>query len=190
MNFTLASSGMVYEDAEKLYAKVKKNGKELLEEAFAALSHKSLPLSNDRPTSLPYSGHGGLLAVNTTFLPRVDVVKIPIHKSDISRLKSWIVHLSADKTVGYALMDGSNGFGLAEPRGLLSDCHPPTGKCDIQYFVCILILTLCLVFIAQMMTSDDVVIKNSGVQLTIKDGRITSLYDVQLKYVFKNLSGR
>ena len=54
-------SGMVYEDAEKLYAEVRKDGESLLEEAFGALFQKSLPISQGTPLNSS-GGSGDLVA--------------------------------------------------------------------------------------------------------------------------------
>jgi alpha-mannosidase len=70
-------SGMVYVDAEKLYAEVRKDDESLLEEAFGALFPKSLPISQGTPLKSS-GGSGDLVAFNATFFPRRDVVRIPL----------------------------------------------------------------------------------------------------------------
>jgi alpha-mannosidase len=59
-----------YEDAEKLYAKVKKDGEALLKEAFSILFPHSVSLT---PSSRTKSLGGKIVAFNTTFLPRSGV---------------------------------------------------------------------------------------------------------------------
>jgi alpha-mannosidase len=118
-------SGMVYDDAEKLYAEVRKDGESLLEEAFEALFQKSLPLSHDTVLK-PSNVAGDIVAFNTTFFPRRDVVKIPL-RGGASQLKSKVVQTSLDGNVGYALMDSSGGYSLAIPSGLYADCMPASG---------------------------------------------------------------
>lgn len=117
---------MVYEDAEKLYAEVKKDGKHLLNEAFDTLLPKSTSLSFEEPLSI--TGQGSIVGFNTTFFPRLDVVKVPLTGSGGSKLKSKVVQSSKDGSVGYALMEGHNGAGVAFSRGLFADCHPATGE--------------------------------------------------------------
>lgn len=116
---------MVYEDAEKLYAEVRKDGDALLEEAFEALFEKSVPLSQDG-TLKSFDGPRDLVAFNTTFFPRLDVVKIPL-RGAASLLKSKVVQTSVDGSIGYALMDSSAGGSLANPIGLYADCMPASG---------------------------------------------------------------
>ena len=98
---------MVYEDAEQLYAEVHKDGHRLLNEAFDVLFSRSFPLSPATPSKT--SGHSGtIIAFNTTFFPRMDVVEVPLSGS-MSQLKSRVVQTSKDGTTGYALMDCSKG---------------------------------------------------------------------------------
>ncbi|KAF7980211.1 hypothetical protein HWV62_39313 [Athelia sp. TMB] len=150
--------GMVYDDAEVLYAEVRKDVNTLLEEAFGALLSKSVPVSQEFP-SKSLDSSGDLVAFNTTFFPRRDVVKIPLRGAS-SFLKHKVVQTSLDGSVGYALMDCSEGGNLAVPKGLFADSMPVS---------------------VQSNGLDDFVLRNSSVQLTISKGRITSLLDVQLE---------
>jgi|SRR5882762_2032037 alpha-mannosidase len=113
---------MVYDDAEKLYAEVRKDGESLLEEAFEALFQKSLPLSQVKS----FDVSGSIVGFNTTSFARRDIVKIPLRGS-ASQLKSKVVQTSLDGGTGYALMDGSGGGSLAIPSGLYADCMPASG---------------------------------------------------------------
>ncbi|KDQ59961.1 glycoside hydrolase family 38 protein [Jaapia argillacea MUCL 33604] len=149
--------GMVYDDAEKLYTEVRKDGQELLEEAFDTFLPGSSLLSLESVAQQKFTNSGNIVAFNTTFFPRRDVVKVPVTGS-ASRLKSKVVQTGKDG-VGYALMDGSQGGSLVASRGLFADCMPPSIFSN---------------------GSDHFVIRNSSVQLTISGGRITSLFDVQL----------
>jgi alpha-mannosidase len=104
---------MVYEDAEQLYEEVRRDGHKLLDEAFIALFPKSVPLSLETPPkALDHSGK--VVAFNTTFFPRVDVVKIPI-SGPASQLKSTVMQMSKDGTVGYALMGCLKGGSPGAP---------------------------------------------------------------------------
>lgn len=107
---------MVYEDAEKLYTEVRKDGKHMINEAFKALFPSS-----------PDVSPGQIVAYNTTFFPRRDVVKIPLSGNG-SKLRSQVVQASKDGSYGYALMDGSNGGHVARPTGLFADCLPASGR--------------------------------------------------------------
>lgn len=116
---------MVYDDAEKLYTEVRKDGEALLEEAFEALFQQSLPLVQD--TFLKSSGvSGDIVAFNTTFFSRRDVVKIPL-RGAASQLKSKVVQTSLDGNIGYALIDSSGGGSLGIPSGLYANCMPASG---------------------------------------------------------------
>ncbi|PCH42793.1 glycoside hydrolase family 38 protein [Wolfiporia cocos MD-104 SS10] len=147
--------GMVYEDAEKLYAEVREEGEQLIEEAFHALFPKSIPLSSP---ALSSARSGSLVAFNTTPFPRRDIVKVPLTGS-ASRLRSQVVQVSKDGSYGYALMDGSDGGNVSVPSGLYADCMPVSVYTN---------------------GADHFVLRNASVQLTISKGRITSLYDVEL----------
>ncbi|KAI0799601.1 glycosyl hydrolases family 38 N-terminal domain-containing protein [Irpex lacteus] len=95
--------GMVYDDAEKLYAEVRKDGEAVLEAAFKTLF----------PT--PVRAPGSIIAYNTTFFPRRDVVQVPL-AGKTSNLKSQVVQASEDGSVGYALLDCSEGGMLLDLR--------------------------------------------------------------------------
>lgn len=129
-------SGMVYEDAEKLYAEVRKDVGSLLEEAFGALFKKSIPIYQDTPMrSLDTTGN--LVAFNTTFFPRRDVVKVPLRGAP-SLLKSQVVQTSLDgSSYGYALMDCSDGGNVAVPKGLFADSMPVQGMFLRTYIICL-----------------------------------------------------
>lgn len=116
---------MVYDDAEKLYAEIREDVDALLEEAFGALLNKSVPISQEKPAKSLESS-GSLVAINTTFFPRRDVVKIPLRGAS-SALKTKVVQTSLDGSIGYALMDCSEGGNLALPKGLFADSMPVQG---------------------------------------------------------------
>ncbi|KAL4246947.1 glycosyl hydrolase 38 family protein [Abortiporus biennis] len=146
--------GMVYDDAEKLYAEVRADGERMLDEALGALFPQPRRLSS----ASNLKGTGSIIAFNPTFFPRRDVVAVPL-AGNTSQLKSKLVQASADGSIGYALMDGSDGGHMAQCTGLFANSMP-----------------------ASVFTngSDHFVLRNSSVQLTITNGRITSLLDVQL----------
>ncbi|KAH9837576.1 glycoside hydrolase family 38 protein [Rhodofomes roseus] len=146
--------GMVYEDAEKLYAEVRKEGAQLIEDAWTTLFPTSYPLSN----VAALKKRGSLVGFNTTHLPRRDVVKVPLG-AGAANLKAQVVQASKDGSYGYALMDCSEGGPIATPTGLFADCMP------VSVFT---------------NGSGHFVLRNSSVQLTISEGRISSLVDVEL----------
>ncbi len=115
----LIFSGMVYDDAEKLYAEVRKDGEYLLEEAFGALFPKSFPL-----TSATVKAPGNIVAFNTTPFPRRDVVQVPLSP----QMRSKVVQGSKDGLTGFALFDCSKGENLAHPTGFFADCMPVSGE--------------------------------------------------------------
>ena len=164
-------SGMVYEDAEKLYAQVKKEGMELIEEAFKAIFGWSSSDARTQPVS------GNFIGFNTTPFPRRDVVKVPFAGPYVAKLRSKLVQTTKDGKEGYALMDCSAGGPLCSSSGMFADCHPVSGEpvsvtCRIAAEICALVYTN---------GSDHFVLKNDLVQLTISQGLITSLLDVQLE---------
>ncbi|KAF9459521.1 glycoside hydrolase family 38 protein [Collybia nuda] len=153
--------GMVYEDAEMYYAEVRKGGSKLLDEAFAVLFPDSVALTSETDVaSLPTSSQ--ILGFNTTFFRRSDIIEVPLVGAN-SGLKSQILQTSSDGKFGYAVMNTPGGGNV----GAL--CTPETG------------------LHAQIMPvsvytngSDHFVLRNAGVQLTISNGRISSLVDVKL----------
>lgn len=114
---------MVYDDAEKLYAEVRKDGEDMLEDAFDTLFPRSIPISRMESTK----AQGNLVAYNTTFFPRRDVVEVPL-TGNAASLKNKVVQASKDGSTGYALFDCSEGGHLAKPSGLFADCMPVSGE--------------------------------------------------------------
>ncbi|EKM52905.1 glycoside hydrolase family 38 protein, partial [Phanerochaete carnosa HHB-10118-sp] len=144
--------GMVYDDAEKLYAEVREDGEALFQEATEVLLPKALPL-----TAASFKAPGNIVGINTTFFPRRDIVEVPLSGVP-THLKAQVVQTSKDGATGYALLNCPQGNHLAKPIGFYADCMP-------------------IVFTNG---SDHFVLRNSAVQLTVSKGRITSLYDIVL----------
>ncbi|KAG5643659.1 hypothetical protein DXG03_000539 [Asterophora parasitica] len=156
-----SSIGMVYDDAEKLYAEVRKDGENLLDEAFGVLFPDSISLnSTTNLKSLP--GSGKIVGFNTTFFRRSDIIEIPLVGASPA-IKSQVLQTSSDGKVGYAVMN-SPGGGIA---GTL--CTPATG-----------LHAQILPVSVFTNGTDHFVLRNSRVQLTILKGRISSLLDVKL----------
>ncbi|KAJ3503870.1 hypothetical protein NLJ89_g8237 [Agrocybe chaxingu] len=153
--------GMVYDDAEVLYAEVKKDGEDLLEEAFSVLFPDSVPLTAST-RSKTLAGPCKIVAYNTTFFPRWDIIKIPLSRAG-SALKAQILQASDDGREGYAIMQCANGAGYGELK------HPSNA------------LRAQLKPVSVYTNgSDHFVLRNASVQLTISKGRISSLVDVKL----------
>lgn len=114
---------MVYEDAERLYAEVRKDVEKLIDEAIEALFPSPSRISS-RP--LKESPSGNIVALNTTFFPRRDIVKIPL--ASRSSLTSKVVQIDKDNGSGYALLDCSDGGHVSCCRGLYADCMPASGE--------------------------------------------------------------
>ncbi|KAF8512088.1 glycoside hydrolase family 38 protein [Hysterangium stoloniferum] len=150
--------GMVYEDAEKIYARVAKDGGVLLEAAFKALMPKSIPISLDKP--LQTTLNGKIIAYNTTPFARLDVVQVPLSGSGGNKLKAEVVQIAKGGNSGFILVDATSAPGPATARGLYVDVQPAT---------------------AQAHADGRFILMNSHVILTITDGRITSLIDVAEK---------
>jgi alpha-mannosidase len=112
---------MVYEDAEKLYAQIRKDGNELIEEAFKAIFGFLTTDARTQPIS------GNFIGFNTTPFPRRDVVKVSFAGPHATKLKSKLVQTTKDGKEGYALMDCSTGGPLCSSSGMFADCHPVSG---------------------------------------------------------------
>ncbi|KAG6862107.1 hypothetical protein C0995_005917 [Termitomyces sp. Mi166 len=151
--------GMVYEDAEKLYEEVRKDGEALLDEAFGVLFPDSVALNaSANLKALPPTGK--IVSFNTTFFRRSDIIQVPLVGAN-SGLKSQVLQTSSDGTVGYAVVNTPGNVG--------SICTPATG-----------LHAQILPVSVFTNGTDNFVLRNSSVQLTISKGRITSLLDVKL----------
>jgi len=150
--------GMVYEDAEKLYAEIAKDGKSMLEEAFGTLLVGSARVDVSAPFNI--SSQGKLVAINTTPFARCEVVEIPLTGSGHKHLRGSAVQIAAGGQTGYVLMDARGGTGLAQPIGLFADVKPAS---------------------VYKSGTSDFVLKNSNVAMTISKGRIVSLVDLELE---------
>ena len=113
---------MVYDDAEKLYAQVKEDGSELIDEAFEAIFGWASSDARTQPVS------GDFIGFNTTPFPRRDVVKVPFAGPHAAKLRSKLVQTTKDGKEGYALMDCSMGGPLSSSSGMFADCHPVSSK--------------------------------------------------------------
>jgi alpha-mannosidase len=142
--------GMVYEDAEKLYAEVRRDTEALTEEALCVIYPDSLPLSSVTP-----SGPLTLFAHNTTPFARRDIVRVPL------ACTGNVLQTTSDGKEGYVVLEGGPGGGLVLPSQI--------GAQDLKGVT------------AQSANSEHFVLRNENVRLTISDGRITSLFDVQLR---------
>ncbi|KAK1215351.1 Glycoside hydrolase, 38 vacuolar alpha mannosidase [Marasmius sp. AFHP31] len=148
--------GMVYEDAEKLYAEVAKDGKRLLEEALNVIYPDSTSFTSD--TKLHSNTQlTDIVAFNPTPFPRREVIQLPISGiSSNSSLRSAIAQVDSDGS-GYAIMDTTGK--------LDASVHNNIGSLHASVFT---------------NGSDHFVLRNSSVQMTLSGGRITSLIDVKL----------
>lgn len=121
---------MVYDDAEILYAEVAKDGKKLIEDAFNSIfGPKTLPISFSAP--LGTTSPGEIVAFNSTFFPRLEVVPVPLQGSGGSRLRPQVLQSSKDGKIGYALMDCRDGASLAYAEDSLAGFQSATSA-----FIC------------------------------------------------------
>jgi alpha-mannosidase len=175
------SSGMVYDDAERLYGEVKASGESLLDEALSVLFPDSLPLGLPRQ-KYSRGSYGRMIGYNTTFLRRWDIIKIPLQTAN-STLKAQIMQASDDGKEGYAVMTSGGGTQVGELRSPSSALHTkllPASGAFLRFFF-LRFGHLIENQIVYTNGSDHFVLRNSGVQLTISKGRITSVLDVKLK---------
>jgi alpha-mannosidase len=103
-------SGMVYQDAEKLYAEVREDTEALVEKALAVLYPGSFPLSAG-PVSA--SGPLTIFAHNTTPFARRDIVRVPLADGGIS--SGSVLQTSSDGNGGFVVLEGGAGGGLVLP---------------------------------------------------------------------------
>jgi alpha-mannosidase len=89
--------GMVYEDAEKLYAEVRTDMEALIDNAMRVLYPGSLSLSS--VTSAATSGPLTIFAHNTTPFARRDIVRVPLTSGGIS--SGDVLQTTSDGKEGY-----------------------------------------------------------------------------------------
>lgn len=126
---------MVYDDAEKLYAEVAKDGKDMFEEAVDALLPDTLPLSalsSSGQTRLPsHPGNGRLVGFNTVHAPRREVVEVPLVGPGAMKLRGEVVQIAKDGSKAFAIMETDdvhiNGAGLVSAEGMYADLQPASG---------------------------------------------------------------
>ncbi|TRM58025.1 glycoside hydrolase family 38 protein [Schizophyllum amplum] len=177
--------GMVYDDAEKLYAEVTSDGKQMLEDALSVLLPGSKAagggiggigggvggigggIGGIGVAETGSKGAGYLVALNTTPFPRREVVRVP------------------------AGMGGGKGAQRVTEEDAPKDGYSPKYVSEEYTLVDVVASGAALVGAAPRLErimpasvysngSDHFVLRNESVQLTIADGRITSLVDVQL----------
>jgi alpha-mannosidase len=122
---------MVYDDAEKLYAEVRKDGEQLLEEAFEMLFPSSVALSLSTPKKaldIPRD----IVAFNTTPFPRREIVQVPVIGSLKTQLTSrtdgTVSQSSADGSMSYVILDCAAGRNMAVVSSLSADITPASGS--------------------------------------------------------------
>lgn len=119
--------GMVYDDAEKLYAEVARDGKSMFKEAAASYLQNIVPLSSILDSQSPVD-KGRIIALNTVHHTRREVVEIPLVGPAAVNLRSEVVQVSTDGSKAYALMDSEdNGGGFLKTKGIYADLQPATG---------------------------------------------------------------
>ncbi|KAF9070390.1 glycosyl hydrolases family 38 N-terminal domain-containing protein [Rhodocollybia butyracea] len=117
--------GMVYDDAEKLYAEVAKDGKALMEKALQVLFQNSIPLTPETKLQANTSLNQ-IIGYNTTFFNRREIIRVPLAGASAG-LKS------ANGSIGYAIMD--NGILDASISNHLGELHASAYTNGSDHFV-------------------------------------------------------
>ncbi|KAL8280086.1 hypothetical protein RQP46_007416 [Phenoliferia psychrophenolica] len=146
--------GMVYVDAEKIYAEVAEKGAALLEEALLAI------LPGSSPASDLHAAGDELIAVNTTPFARREIAKIPL--ATARGLAGAAIQLSHDGAA-YVLLDNpkGNAFVSATSWSALEQAKMPSARARA--------------------VGDSFVLSNAQLEVKInKKGRITSIIDLEL----------
>jgi alpha-mannosidase len=128
---------MVYDDAEKLYAEIKKDGEALLEAALKVLYPRSSPVDLRLPLPTALATSGALIGHNTTPFQRRDIIPLPLGGAGAA-LKNKVVQTSSDGTIGYALMESEQsdeGRVRSACRGMFADCKPTSGIYFYSFFL-------------------------------------------------------
>lgn len=103
----VSCSGMVYDDAEKLYAEVRTDTEALTEEALRVIYPDSHPLSLSSA-----SGPTTIFAHNTTPFARRDIVRVPLG-GEINNAS--VLQTTSEGKEGYVVLEGFAGGGLVLP---------------------------------------------------------------------------
>ncbi|KAG8908987.1 Glycoside hydrolase, 38 vacuolar alpha mannosidase [Tulasnella sp. 403] len=147
-----SSIGMVYEDAEKLYAEIARDGQRIIREALGSLLPDSLALDG---SPSPNSRIG---VMNTLPFPRIETIPVPVTGPAAKVLASQSAQVSKDEKTGYILASAGNmTVGVAEStfQGMVPASVKKVGEGDF-------------------------VLKNGNVEMKFSGGRIVSLLDVEL----------
>ncbi|GAA6045569.1 hypothetical protein NBRC10513_004988 [Rhodotorula toruloides] len=155
--------GMVYEDAEKIYASVTEKGSTLLDAALSALLPGSVSLTSESSSS--FGLDSSLVAIDTLALgTRRELVKVPLAAA--RALDDAAVQRSADGEA-YVLFESSKEGEMVIEK--------PIGTGEVMRR-------------ANELTSrarsvgDDFVLSTPKLQVTVtKDGRISSIFDKELE---------
>jgi alpha-mannosidase len=122
---------MVYEDAEKLYAEVAKDGKELFKEASSAYLGGLIPLTSAIAGQASLM-NGRLVALNTVHANRQEVIEIPLSGPSATKLRTEVVQISKDGSKACALMGSEeNAGGLMFAKGMYADLRPVSGMLSV-----------------------------------------------------------
>jgi alpha-mannosidase len=151
----------VYEDAERIYAGIAKDAKELANEALKVLSPSSVLLPLQDTSIATQIGKGRIMALNTVHVPRREVVSVALNGTpQFNRwLKDEMVQVSRDGSKGYVMVDVAGGS-VAPVTGMFA------GTIGAQAF---------------KTQSGDFILKNADIELKISDGRIVSLFDTTIQ---------
>lgn len=146
---------LVYEDAEKAFAKIAKGGRKLLTHAIEALHPDLVPLDAANDVD------GTLVALNTELIPRVDVLEVPVSHAK-SLMNDTLVQISADGSSAFVLLEDRAASGVAAPApfdGVTIDSLVPA---------------------TAYKSGSDHVLANGQLKVTITEqGRVASIYDVE-----------
>ncbi|KAF8307864.1 glycoside hydrolase family 38 protein [Clavulina sp. PMI_390] len=173
---------LAYNDAEKIYNDIAVEAKALIEEALQVLSPSTyaLPLDTSAMDALQLHHARGIssarvVTLNTVHAARREVVPVsldsllnarsaPNSGALLARLKQNFVQVSADGRTGFVLADhseSSGGAGFAPASSMFAASGGAYAR-------------------KTSAGSDEFVIGNSTLKMTIRGGRIVSLWDVPL----------
>ncbi|ORY82383.1 family 38 glycoside hydrolase [Leucosporidium creatinivorum] len=146
--------GMVYEDAEKIYAETAHKGGALLEEALKALLPDSFPITDVN------SFGDDLIAVNTTGFARREIVKIPL--AGARALADAAIQISHDGAA-YVLFENEGAEPLVAATSMAQLDEKKIAPARARA------------------VGEDFVLSNAQLKVTInKKGRIISIVDTEL----------
>lgn len=172
---------LAYDEADAWYAEIKASCTHLFEEALSVLFPGSTAIDPSMPPTFAAQG-GKLIGVNTSRAGCREVVKVQLDKAGV--LKEFAGQVAVSGKEGYLLVD-ARGPGVADVRGIFAETKGVSGESSRFVLAkcshCKKVDLQPINAIAQQLGKDEYKLTSSSIEFTIKNGRISSIIDLDLK---------